>query len=311
MQKVETWFNRTQISAEGKKLGEPISDAQKAHAATMLAMGWTPGMVVASMANSRMADIRAANGVDLGPPANQERVPIPQFSRGAQPQLKSMPVSTLNGWTSSGLLPSSTVVNQILSRASPGMQAPAPVAPPAGTPGAPLDQGRFSAGGGAIPTPGAGYIPLPSVPPQQPPGFGGGSRGPGYGDVTGGRGWVNPALTPEQAYSQYLQMRSFADTTTPLQASINAMMGAQNALAYSSAGDPNRNGLNYDPYGATLRNNVAAQIMGAQRASPYAYSYGTPAANAPAPQPAQGYVTGYGSAPGGGFGFGGGGGFGF
>lgn len=200
-----------------------------------------------------------------------------------------MPVSTLNGWTSAGLLPSSTVVSQILGRSGAGPQAP--TNPTATTPGAPVQPPIV-----LPPMP----APLPSVPARQPQNWGGG--GVGFGDPSllggGGRGgWVNPSLTPEQAYSTYLQYRAAADNSTPLHSALQALTNTQSKLAYADPYGPNRNGLNMDPYGSTLRANLQAQILGAQRASPYAYSYGAPAANAPAPAPAWGYAPGYGMAP--------------
>jgi hypothetical protein len=203
-----------------------------------------------------------------------------------------MPVSTLNGWTSAGLLPSSTVVAQILGRAGSGPQAPAaPTAAPAAPPAA------------VVPPTAA---PLPSVPAVVPGGWGGGpaSYDPSLMGGGGGRGslpsFVNPALTPEQAYSQYLQQRAVADSTTPLQAQLHALLNTQQNLAYADPFGPNRSAFNSNPYADTLRAQLQTQIMGAAKASPYAYSYGTPAANAPAPMPAYGYATGYGAPPPGG-----------
>jgi hypothetical protein len=196
-----------------------------------------------------------------------------------------MPTSTINGWTAANLLPSYAIASQILGRTGSAPQ-PAPAAaagtpPPAGAP---------------VPKPvGA---PLPSIPAIVPAGWNSsGGPGVGGGGLPGRGGIVNPNLTPDQAYAQYLQTRAFADTSTPASEASKGVMYAQQQLNYVDPFGPNRNGLTFDPYQNTLRSNLQQQILNFGKASPYAFSYGTQAANAPAPQPMGGYATGYGQAP--------------
>jgi len=184
------------------------------------------------------------------------------------------------------------VVSQILGRTG-ANPATAPVAAAAsGTPNPTA----------ALPPVGA---VLPSVPAQVPPGWSTGGTGAGYGGTLGrntgnlNAGQVNPNLTPDQAYAQYLQQRGFADQSTPAGAASNAVLYAQQQLNYVDPFGPNRNGLTYDPYQQTLRTNLQQQILNFNKASPYAYTYGSPAAHAPAPAPQYGYPAGYGQpAPG-------------
>lgn len=300
---IETLFNRTQTDVRGNKLGEAFSEDQKAQAAKLLAIGWTPGMVVSSMANSRMADKqsaeKSAGTFNLGPAANVQgsaafpssalptasgAAPTPANSLGPQ---KSMPVSTINGWTGAGLLPSYAITSQILGQSGSAPQS----APAAATAPAPA----------GAPSPAPVGAPLPSVPAIVPPGWNSGSSaGVGGGGLPGRGGIVNPSLTPDQAYAAYLQQRAFADTSTPASEANKQVMYAQQQLNYVDPFGPNRNGLTVDPYAQTLRTNLQQQILNFQKASPYAYSYNTPAAFAPAPQPMGGYATGYGQAPPGG-----------
>ena len=133
--------------------------------------------------------------------------------------------------------------------------------------------------------------------------------------MVGRGGIVNPDLNPDQAYAAYLQTRAFADTATPASEANKQVLYAQQQLQYVDPFGPNRNGLTVDPYVDTLRANLAQQMMNFNKASPYAYTYNSPAAFAPAPAPLGGYTRGYGQAPaalppgwtsGGGFGYGGG-----
>lgn len=229
-----------------------------------------------------------------------------------------MPTPVTNGWTASSLAPSSTVVASILNRAN----GPAAPSAPASTPTANTAQqtqtdlmsriygsGLFRSGGGG---PGGQYQGggIPNVPAVNP-----------YGGGQSGFALPNPRqdqFTPEQAYANYLTSMGIASTYTP------QLYAAENGAR--SAGITG--GL--DPFGFALHPNTQAvggignmqvnPYINSQAqltrnyqnvmpiASPYAFSYGTPAAHAPAPTPQWGYPTGYGQAapgarPASGFGF--------
>jgi hypothetical protein len=249
-----------------------------------------------------------------------------------------MPTSTVNGWTGSNLLPSSTVVASILGRNGSPANGPAAPATNTATQGSnPFAGNAFSgflnaiygnnaqnlfAGypnvlsqmGGPGPAGGGGGGGGPIL----PPGWNSGGNGGGYnGAMPNGRGL--PVLTPEQSYSQYLLSRGGADSSTPMGDFLgNAYRQGLNL----TAGDPFGFNLNPNtrPVGGIGLPNDANSVLGtyvnnlnllASHASPYAYSYGAPAAQAPAQTPAWGYPTNYGVAPPGrsnnvgqGFGFG-------
>lgn len=248
-----------------------------------------------------------------------------------------MPTNTVNGWTGASLLPSYSTVASILGgagrAATPTTPAasttPAPGAPGtssdpyAGNPFAGLLRAIYgnnppgSAGGGA----GGGTIgggnQLPSVPSNNPPGWRGDAGAPP--GLPNARGM--PQLTPEQAYANYLTSLGGATNQTPMG---NAIQDAQRATIQARVMDPFGYATqpNTLPVGAigSFQASASPETWGAanyannlnqniSRFSPYAFSYGTPAAAAPAPTPAWGYPSSYGTpapgtVPGRGFGFG-------
>jgi hypothetical protein len=215
-----------------------------------------------------------------------------------------MPSSTVNGWTGANLLPSYAVTAQILG----GAGGPASINSGAGRGGSgavPVPTGNinnptFSYGGGG----GGGGGGIPNVPAVNPPGWGGGSQ---FAPAPGGRGGiVDPSLNPQQAYAQYLQLRGFADTATPQSQVFNQYQNVTGALTqadpFGFASNPAtqavggignmQSGYNQN---LALQQQMLARIL--PTTSSYAFSYGSPAANAPSPQPVNGYQQGYGQAP--------------
>lgn len=213
-----------------------------------------------------------------------------------------MPVSTVNGWTSTGLMPSSSVVSQILGRSGQARPTTTPVATPAVQPIVPVAPGgpaSFWSGAGGVGLPGG----LPNVPSNNPPGWGGG--GPPV-NPTGGRGQFDPNLNPDQAYAQYLQQRAFADQATPQQAAYHEAIRAHQYLTDLDPFGMRNNaaaGLTADPFTqqAKFRDQLAYQSFG--KASPYAFSYGAAPAYAPGMMPQKGWTSGYNNMAGSGFGF--------
>lgn len=227
-----------------------------------------------------------------------------------------MPTQITNGWTGASLLPSSTVVASILNRANGPAASPASATAPTPAGNSQSAQQALTSrilGGNPFMSGGVGPRGLPSVPSVNPSGWGGGG-GAGFGGLPNPR---QDQFTPEQAYANYLTSMGIASTYTPqLYAAENGArsLGITQGLdPFGFALHPNTQAagaignMQVNPFinsAAALTNNYQ-NVM--PSASPYAFSYGTPAAHAPAPTPQWGYPTSYGQpAPGqraAGFGF--------
>lgn len=208
-----------------------------------------------------------------------------------------MPTSTVNGWTSAGLLPSYTVLASILGSAG-GTHNQASTPPPT-----------------APAAPAAPNNPLGTVIPVSKGGFGGGpGGGGGYNNgggsaMGGGRSAINPSLNPDQAYSQYLQNRALFEGSTPQQSALNIAYYQHQLLNDADPSGLWRNpdagqiGHPQDPYTAQLQFQSELANRMFQTASPFSYEQGVAPANAPAPAPANGYQAGWTNQPSYGFGF--------